>query len=305
MAVDSRFSKVRGKVSYNKEMKPLTWLNVGGEAELFFQPFDVDDLCEFLSMIPKNMIVTPIGVCSNILVRDGGIPGAVVRLGRGFSSIKINENYITAGAAALDSRVAYAAAEKGLDLSFLRTIPGTIGGAVKMNAGCYGSCVQDIFESCEVVTRAGKITKLNGADLKFGYRNSNLLDDSIITEVTLKAKRLDPSLIRRFMEENQKKRLESQPINQRTGGSTFKNPHEHYRDPQVMMSAWQLIDKAKLRGKKLRGAKVSDLHSNFLINTGNAEAEDFELLGELIQKKVLINSGVNLEWEIKRVGLRK
>ena len=298
------FSEIRGKITFKRPMRSLTWLRVGGDAEIFFQPLDLDDLSKFLFLLPVSIRVLPIGVCSNLLVRDGGIRGAVVRLGRGFSEIKIDDCNVIAGGAALDSRVAEVAADKGIDLSFLRTIPGTIGGAVKMNAGCYGTCLSEVFESCKIVTRSGETKVLKGSDLKFSYRESNLPDDSIVTSVTLRGKKLDPHHIKNTMKENQKKRLNSQPIREKTGGSTFKNPKEVHQYSGMLMSAWQLIDRANLRGKKMKGAQVSELHSNFLINLGAARAEDFESLGELIQEKVYLDSGIKLEWEIKKVGLR-
>ena len=301
---EETFSQIKGKIIFDKPMKSITWLGVGGLADIFFQPKDLNDLCEFLCKLPEDFSVIPVGVCSNILVRDGGIPGATIRLGRGFSEVKINGQYITAGGFALDSKVAEFAAELGVDLSFLRTIPGTIGGAVKMNAGCYGTCLADVLESCEIVTRTGETKVLNCEDLQFSYRNSNLQNDAIVTSVVLKGKKAEPENIKKAMFENKKKRFESQPSKEKTGGSTFKNPKKAHKKLEVLMSAWQLIDMAGLRGKKLRGAQVSELHSNFLINLGHANAEDFEALGELIQEKVYVESGVNLQWEIKKVGLR-
>ena len=298
-------SRVNGKISFQKPMQPLTWLRLGGKSEVFFQPLDVDDLSRFISFLPNNVSVTPIGVCSNLLIRDGGISGVTVRLGKGFSEISADGCYVTAGAAALDARVAVFAAERGIDLSFLRTIPGTIGGAVKMNAGCYGSCLEDIFVSCEVVNREGDKKVMNKHELQFSYRKTGLMNDSIVTKVTLKGKKLDPNKIKKIMIENQKKRLKTQPIREKTGGSTFKNPKIFHEKSGLMMSAWQLIDEANLRGVQFGGAQVSKLHSNFLINLGNATAEDFESLGELIQNKVYLASGIELEWEIKRVGLRQ
>ena len=239
------------------------------------------------------------------MVRDGGIPGVTIRLGRGFTGIDIDGCYVTAGAAVLDARIADFSAQNGVDLSFLKTIPGSIGGAVKMNAGCYGTCLADVFVSCDIITRAGYTKTLKVNDLAFSYRNSNLMDDSIVTKVTLKGKLGEPEIINTTMNENQQKRKESQPIRERTGGSTFKNPTIAHRHTGRLMSAWELIDKANLRGKILGGAQVSELHSNFLINIGTAEADDFESLGELIQESVRLESGVNLEWEIKKVGNRK
>ena len=296
---------VKGKIILKKSMKSITWLRVGGVASVFFQPSDVSDLCKFLRLLPESVKILPIGVCSNLLVRDGGIPGVTIRLGRGFSDIDIDGLYITVGAAVLDSRIAEVSAQNSVDLSFLRTIPGSIGGAVKMNAGCYGTCLADVFVSCDIVTRAGYIKTLKRNDLSFSYRNSNLMDDSIVTKVTLKGKRGKPEMIQALMKENQQKRIKSQPVREKTGGSTFKNPTHLHKHSGRLMSAWELIDEANLRGKILGGAKVSELHSNFLINTGSADANDFESLGELIQERVRLESGINLEWEIKKVGNRK
>ena len=296
---------VKGKISLEKSMKSITWLRVGGAAAVFFQPSDVLDLCKFLRLLPDYVNILPIGVCSNILVRDGGIPGVTIRLGRGFSDIDIDGTYITVGAAVLDSRIAEVSAQNSVDLSFLKTIPGSIGGAVKMNAGCYGTCLADVFVSCDIVTRAGYIKTLKRNDLSFSYRNSNLMDDSIVIKVTLKGKQGEPEMIQTLMKENQKKRIKSQPVREKTGGSTFKNPVHPHKHSGRLMSAWELIDEANLRGKILGGAQVSELHSNFLINTGSAEANDFESLGELIQERVRLESGIKLEWEIKKVGNRK
>ena len=296
---------VKGKITLEKPMKSITWLRVGGSAAVFFQPSDVSDLCKFLRLLPKTLDILPIGVCSNLLVRDGGIPGVTIRLGRGFTGIDIDGCYVTVGAAVLDARIADFSAQKGVDLSFLKTIPGSIGGAVKMNAGCYGTCLADVFVSCDIITRAGYTKTLKENDISFSYRNSNLMDDSIVTKVTLKGKIGEPEMIRTIMNENQQKRKESQPIRERTGGSTFKNPTIAHRRTGRLMSAWELIDKANLRGKILGGAQVSELHSNFLINIGSAEADDFESLGELIQESVRLESGINLEWKIKKVGNRK
>ena len=295
---------IEGKITLEKSMKSITWLRVGGAAEVFFQPLDVYDLCRFLRLLPEVTTILPIGVCSNLLVRDGGIPGVTIRLGRGFSDIDIDGCYVTVGGAVLDARIADFSAQKGVDLSFLKTIPGSIGGAVKMNAGCYGTCLADVFVSCDIVTRAGYIKTLKGSDLSFSYRKSNLMNDSIVTKVILKGNKGIPENIKANMKKNQQKRIETQPIRDKTGGSTFKNPTVAHMQSGHLMSAWQLIDKANLRGRKFGGAQVSELHSNFLINTGLAEAEDFEALGELIQKSVYLESGINLEWEIKKVGNR-
>ena len=198
--------EVQGKVTLEKDMKPITWLRVGGAAEVFFQPLDVADLRIFLKLLPKSVNILPIGVCSNLLVRDGGIPGVTIRLGRGFSQIDIDGCHVTVGGAVLDSRIAEFSAKKGVDLSFLKTIPGSIGGAVKMNAGCYGACLADVFVSCEIVTRAGHIKTLGMSDLHFSYRSSSLMDTDIVTKVTLRGEPKAPENIQSTMKENQQKR---------------------------------------------------------------------------------------------------
>ena len=299
---DKIAGQVRGRLTLQKPMKPITWLGVGGEAECFYQPYDLQDLSNFLSILPESVDVLPVGVCSNLLVGDNGIPDVTIRLGGQFSRVDCDNDLIIAGAGLLDSRIADFAAMNGVDLSFLKTIPGTIGGAVKMNAGCYGTCIADVFESAEIVLRSGKIEVLDRAALNFSYRQSNLPKGAIVTKVTLKGLKSCPKLIENKMFKNQQKRVLSQPTKQKTGGSTFKNPSDgHSRDGKIY-SAWQLIEKAKLRGFKVGGAQVSELHSNFLINTGSASAKDFESLGELIKKVVFKESGIKLEWEIKRVG---
>ena len=295
--------RVRGRVTFKKPMKPITWLRVGGEAEIFFQPHNTADLSDFLSYLPSFMDVTPIGVCSNLLVSDDGIPGVTIRLGREFTKMHSKDNQITVGAGMLDSKVASFAARNGIDMSFLRTIPGTIGGAVKMNAGCYGNCIEDIFVNAEVVLRSGEVKVLTRDDLDFSYRKSNLPERSIITRVTLQSVREHPNVIEAKMKENQEKRGLSQPIREKTGGSTFKNPSANHSYDGRTYSAWELIEKAQLRGAKVGGAQVSKLHANFLINTGNASAQDFNQLGEMIQTAVFEESGIRLEWEIKKLGI--
>ena len=297
-------ANVKGKITFEKPMASMTWLRVGGKAEVFFQPLDLSDLCNFLSVLPVHINVLPIGVCSNLLVRDGGISDVTVRLGRGFSDITVQDGYITVGAAALDSRVAEFAALNEIDLSFLRTIPGTIGGAVKMNAGCYGMSLSDVFVSADIVNRFGEVKTLKASDLEFSYRHSNLPDTVVVTRVKLKGRKEKSTVINKKIKKNQQLRLVSQPIKEKTGGSTFKNPQPIVSHDLNYSSAWQLIDNANLRGAKVGGAKVSELHSNFLINTGLANSDDFESLGEVIQKMVLEKSGIHLQWEIKRVGDR-
>lgn len=289
-----------------KSLSEITWLRVGGPAEVFFQPRDLSDLCETLAALEPSIPVFPMGVGSNLIVRDGGIRGVVVRLGRGFNHIEINGNLVTAGAAALDAHVARKAADAGLDLTFLRTIPGAIGGALRMNAGCYGSYVADNFVSAQCVTRSGAVVTLGPEDLKFAYRSSELPEGWVLTEAVFKAETGDPEALKTKMEDQIARRDASQPTRDRTAGSTFRNPagfSSTGRDDDVHdLKAWKLIDDAGLRGVRLGGAQMSEKHSNFLTNVGDATAAELEDLGELVRKKVLEHSGVLLEWEIMRVG---
>lgn len=286
---------VRGKLEVHAPLDKLTWFRVGGCADILFTPEDADDLSCFLQNIPANMSVMPLGVGSNLLIRDGGIEGAVVRFGKKFAQITIEGNDIIAGAGAPDIAVAGAARDAGLSgLEFLRGIPGTIGGAVRMNAGAYGAEMADILISAEVMDRRGNIRTMTCADLQFSYRHSSLGADMICLSVRLRGKAGDKSDIARRMQEIADAREESQPLRTRTGGSTFKNPDGD--------KAWSLIDGAGCRGLEIGGAKVSDKHCNFLINTGGATAQDIEDLGEEVRRRVMNNSGVDLMWEIRIVG---
>ena len=303
-----KLPNVEGKISYGKMMADISWMRVGGAAEVFFKPKSLDDLRIFLANLSPDIRVFPLGVGSNLIVRDGGIKGVVIRLGQNFSNIEIADNFVIAGAGALDSRVAEKAAEGGVDLSFLRTIPGTIGGAIKMNAGCYGSCIGDVLISADVMLRSGEIRTYSTEDLKLNYRTSGLPEESIVVNAKFKAKRRPPKQIISRMRSNQASRAQTQPVREKTCGSTFKNPvaYSKVKDQKSddRMEAWYLIDKVGLRGFSIGGAKVSSLHSNFLINTGSATADDVESLGEYIQKKVLEETSVKLEWEVRRVGTR-
>ncbi|MEE2774422.1 MAG: UDP-N-acetylmuramate dehydrogenase [Pseudomonadota bacterium] len=301
---------IKGKISFNRSLKKFTWLRVGGDAEIFFQPDCIQDLVHLIENIPTETNIFPIGVCSNLLVRDGGIPGVTIRLGRGFSQMQYENGLICVGAGALDSKVADFAAESGIDLSFLKTIPGTIGGAVKMNAGCYGHSMADIIKDATVLSRCGKLRNMSRKDLGLGYRRSKLPDDWIVVAVRLNGQKLSTDEIQKKMQLNQRKRSESQPVGEKTGGSTFKNPYDTSYDVTDIkvkkeLRAWELISESNLRGVKLGGASVSQLHANFLINDGTATADDFEQLGSFIQRKVYEQKGVKLEWEIKRVGIKK
>lgn len=302
-----KIPKIRGQITLNRIMADLSWLRVGGSAEVFFQPADLDDLQDFLLNIPLNVPILPIGVCSNLIIRDGGIKGVVVRMGRGFNEIKILENsQLRVGCAALDAHVARKAAKLGIDLAFLRTIPGAIGGAVKMNAGCYGTYISDVFVSADVITRQGERLTLYPNDMEFGYRSTNLAAGMIITSVVFQGQNRPPDLIEEKMQIALMKREESQPTKERSCGSTFRNPagfsSTGKADDSQNLKAWKVIDDAGLRGEQLGGAQISIMHPNFLINTGGATAEDLENLGEIVRKKVFKNCGIELVWEIMRVG---
>jgi UDP-N-acetylmuramate dehydrogenase len=246
------------------------------------------------------------GVGSNLIVRDGGIAGVVIRLGRGFYAIRVEDDYLIAGAAALDAHVARRAAEAGSDLGFLRTIPGAIGGALRMNAGCYGTYLADAFVSARAVTRDGTTVALGPADMGFAYRATGLPEGMVLTEATLRGPRGDPAALAARMQEQLARRDETQPTRERTAGSTFRNPagfsSTGRADDVHDLKAWKLIEDAGLRGATLGGAQMSPLHANFLINTGGASAADLENLGELVRKKVFETSGITLEWEIMRIG---
>ncbi|HKU64395.1 MAG TPA: UDP-N-acetylmuramate dehydrogenase [Rhizomicrobium sp.] len=293
---------VRGSIVRGAPLKDLVWFRAGGPAEVLFRPADADDLASFIAAKPADLRVSVIGVGSNLLVRDGGIPGAVVRLSSAFGKIEIIDNEVggmrvRAGAAALDGAVARAAADAGIaGLEFLRGVPGTIGGALKMNAGCYGKEIKDVFMEAVAIDGKGNKIKLSSADMDFEYRKAKGAgDDLIFIEAVLEGTKDDPAAIRARMDELSANREASQPIKSKTGGSTFKNPPGH--------KAWQLIDQAGCRGLKIGGAQVSEKHTNFLINTGDATAAELEALGEEVRKRVKEKSGVTLEWEIKRVGV--
>ncbi|MGB2407877.1 MAG: UDP-N-acetylmuramate dehydrogenase [Paracoccaceae bacterium] len=296
----------RGKLTQNRDLSSLTWLRVGGAADYFFQPADEDDLCQFMRDLPSDMAVFPIGVGSNLIVRDGGLRAVVVRLGRGFNQIAIDGRHLRVGAAALDAHVARKSAEAGLDLTFLRTIPGSIGGAVRMNAGCYGSYVKDHFIEARVVTRQGERLTLGVDEMGFAYRQSSLPPDWIITEALFAAETGDPDALAARMATQLAKRDETQPTKELSAGSTFRNPagfsSTGRADDVHDLKAWKMIEDAGLRGARLGGAQMSEKHSNFMINAGGATAADLEGLGELVRKRVFKNSGIELEWEIMRVG---
>ncbi len=296
----------RGVLTPNRPLADLTWLRVGGPADWLFQPADVADLAAFLAALDPGVAVFPMGVGSNLIVRDGGIRAVVIRLGRGFNGIEVAGDRVTAGAAALDAHVAKRAAEAGLDLTFLRTIPGSIGGAVRMNAGCYGSYVADVLEEVQIVTRAGDVQAMPASDLALRYRQSDLPEGAVIVGATFRAKPGDPAALEARMLDQIAKRDASQPTRDRSAGSTFRNPlgrsSTGAADDTHELKAWKVIDDAGMRGARIGGAQMSPMHSNFLINAGGATAADLENLGEEVRKKVFQSSGITLEWEIMRVG---
>lgn len=288
---------VRGSLTMGAALKDLVWFRAGGPAEVLFRPTDAEDLSNFLAAKPEDLPVSVIGVGSNLLVRDGGIPGVVVRLSSAFGKIETDGTRVRVGAAALDGAVARAAADAGIaGLEFLRGVPGTIGGALKMNAGCYGKELKDVFVEATAIDAKGNKIRLSSADMAFEYRKAKgASDDLIFIEAVLQGTPDEPAAIRARMEELSANREASQPIKSKTGGSTFKNPSGH--------KAWQLIDEAGCRGLKVGAAQVSEKHTNFLINTGEATAAELEALGEEVRKRVKEKSGITLEWEIKRVGV--
>ncbi|MHA7870148.1 MAG: UDP-N-acetylmuramate dehydrogenase [Salipiger thiooxidans] len=298
--------EVRGRLVPDRALSDLTWLRVGGPADLFFQPADLADLQAFLAALPPGRAVFPMGVGSNLIVRDGGIRAVVIRLGRGFNGISVEGTRVTAGAAVLDAHVAKRAAAAGVDLTFLRTIPGSIGGAVRMNAGCYGTYVADRLVEVRVVTRDGRLETLSPGDLRLAYRQSELPEGWVIVEAVFEGPEGDAAELEARMSAQLARRDETQPTKDRTAGSTFRNPagfsSTGREDDSHELKAWKVIDEAGLRGATLGGAQMSPKHSNFLVNTGDATAADLEGLGEDVRKKVFQHSGIELHWEIMRVG---
>ena len=296
----------RGPLTPHRPLADLTWMRVGGPADWLFQPADPDDLSQFLQNLDPVIPTFTMGVGSNLIVRDGGIRGVVIRLGRGFNGITIDGPHITAGAAALDAHVARKAAEHGLDLTFLRTIPGTIGGAVAMNAGCYGAYVADVLTHVTLTLRNGEQISLAAKDLHLAYRQSQLPLGSIITSATFRAPLGDPTALDQKMTKQIAKRDATQPTRDRTAGSTFRNPagfsSTGRADDSHDLKAWTLIDAAGMRGATRGGALMNPMHSNFLTNAGGATADDLEMLGEEVRKQVYATAKITLEWEIMRVG---
>lgn len=286
---------VRGSYRFDVPLAATNWFGVGGPADVLFKPADTADLAQFLQGLPEDIPVTILGVGSNLIIRDGGLAGVVIKLGRGFTEIRVEHEIVEAGAAALDVHVARVAADHGRDgLAFLSGIPGTIGGALAMNGGAYGREVKDALVEAEMVTRRGDVVRVSAAQLHFTYRHAIFPEGAIFTRAWFATQAGECTTIHAAMVEINRKRAETQPIRERTGGSTFKNPEGH--------KAWQLIDAAGCRGLSIGGAQMSELHCNFMLNTGNATAADLEALGEEVRARVLAQSGVALEWEIKRIG---
>jgi UDP-N-acetylmuramate dehydrogenase len=290
---------LRGRLLANQPLAELTWFRVGGPAQVLFTPSDVDDLAYFLKSLPDEWPLTVVGVGSNLIVRDGGMPGVVIRLSpRAFGETSVDGDIVGAGTAALDKRVAETAAAANLaGLEFLFGIPGTIGGALRMNAGANGAETRDVLIEADGIGRDGAKLRFSNADMKFVYRNSGVDSSVIFTSARFRGTVATPEVIRARMNEVQTHRETAQPIREKTGGSTFKNPPGN--------SAWKLIDAAGCRGLRVGGAQVSEMHCNFLINTGNATGHDIETLGETVRERVRQNSGIELHWEIKRLGIER
>jgi UDP-N-acetylmuramate dehydrogenase len=293
-----RLPRVRGRLTENAPLASITWFRVGGPAEIMFRPADLEDLRDFLAGKPADVAVTVLGVGSNLLVRDGGVAGVVVRLGRGFVDIRVEDHAVVAGAGALDLNVALACGTAGIaGLEFLSGIPGTVGGGLRMNAGAYGREFKDVLVAAEALDPAGEHHMLTPAALDLAYRHCGIAEDWIFIAARFQGEPGERDAVARRMTEIQDARAATQPIRARTGGSTFANPPGH--------KAWELIDAAGCRGLRLGGAMVSEQHANFLINTGSATAADIEALGEEVRRRVREASGITLEWEIRRIGTRE
>jgi UDP-N-acetylmuramate dehydrogenase len=292
--------EVRGSLRANVSLAPFTWLRVGGVAEALFMPKDEADLAHFLSSTPDDISVQILGVASNTLVRDGGVKGVVIRLGPAFGHVETDGLQVTAGAAALDKSVAKAAAKAGIaGLEFYAGVPGTIGGALRMNAGCYGGETKDILKSVVALDRSGRRQVMDLAEMDYSYRHCGASKDLIFAQAVFEGTADAPATIQARMDEITAKREASQPIREKTGGSTFKNP-----DPKESggRGAWQVIDAAGCRGLRVGGAQMSEQHCNFMINADGATAKDLETLGETVRAKVLETQGIDLHWEVRRIG---
>ena len=287
---------LRGRLKAHEPLGPMTWFRVGGVAEFLARPADVEDLCAFLRDLPLEVPVMVMGAASNLIIRDGGVNGVVIKLARGFGEVVVEPDGLVVGAAALDTTVSeYAAAASLSGLEFLSGIPGTIGGAVAMNAGAYGSEMADVLDWAEIATRDGQLKRLPVEVLGLSYRHSTLPADAVVVRARLRAQQGEATWIAARMNEIKTKRDSTQPVRARTGGSTFANPEGR--------KAWELIDQAGCRGLRRGNAQVSDLHCNFLLNLGDATAAELEGLGEDVRQRVALHSGVALQWEIKRVGV--
>jgi UDP-N-acetylmuramate dehydrogenase len=297
-AVRAKAPALRGRLLANQSLADLTWFRVGGPAQLLFMPEDEEDLAYLFANLAAEIPVTVVGLGSNLIVRDGGVPGVVIRLGRGFGEIAIDGLALRAGAAVPDVKVARAAQDAGIaGLSFLRGIPGAVGGALRMNGGAYGRETKDAVVEARAVDRAGRVHVLTNSGMDFAYRHCGAPEDYVFTQATFRGERGESAAIAAEMEKITESREATQPIKSRTGGSTFKNPPGR--------KAWQLIDAAGCRGLRIGGAQVSEMHTNFLLNLGDATAADIETLGETVRKRVKESSGIDLEWEIRRIGVAK
>ena len=295
-ALKSKLPALRGRLLANQPLADLTWFRVGGPAQVLFMPEDEEDLGYFLHGLPSDIPAAIVGLGSNLIVRDGGVEGVVIRLGKGFGVIAVDGPQIRVGTAVPDVKVGRAAQEAGIaGLSFLRGIPGSIGGALRMNGGAYGGETKDVLIEARSVDRGGNIRTFTNAEMNFTYRHCGVADDVIFTQALFAGRPGDADAIAAEMNKITESREATQPVKSRTGGSTFKNPPGH--------KAWQLVDAAGCRGLRVGGAQVSELHCNFLINLGNATAAEIETLGETVRERVKNNSGVELAWEIKRIGV--
>lgn len=296
-SLDSMMPAVRGKLTAAAPLAPLVWFKSGGAAQWLFEPADADDLSDFFAAIDPAVPVMALGLGSNLIVRDGGVPGVVVRLGKAFARVEAVDGVsLRCGGGASGILVSSTARDSGIaGLEFLRSIPGTVGGFVRMNGGAYGRETSDILIECEVVLRSGEQVTLTDTDLGYSYRHSALTDGAVVVSATFRGEPGDPAAIQAEMDRIAAAREESQPLRSKTGGSTFKNPDG--------LKAWALVDEAGCRGLQMGGARVSDKHTNFLLNSGDATSRDIEALGEEVRRRVKANSGVDLEWEIQRVGV--
>lgn len=299
MTVCFAMPPVRGKLTHDAPLAPLVWFKSGGAAEYLFEPADVKDLSDFLFALDPSVPVMALGLGSNLIVRDGGVPGVVVRLGKAFAKVdEIDTNVLNCGGGASGILVSSTARDNGIaGMEFLRSIPGTVGGFVRMNGGAYGGEVKDILVDCDVVLRNGELVTLPVGELHYSYRHSELPEGAIVVAARFKGKPGEPDAIQAEMDRISASREASQPLRSKTGGSTFKNPDGH--------KAWQLVDDAGCRGLQIGGAQVSEKHTNFLINTGDATSADIEALGEEVRARVKAKSGIDLHWEIQRVGNTK